>query len=183
MNNDKWLKYLEYCTSDIHNSHTTGIGSENHLGLTFDFFQRHISDSPEQTFLDIGCGNAVKAKTTNRIKAKWTGFDLNKCEGVIQGDMHELPFNDESFDTVFSSHALEHTVSPLICLTEMFRVLKQTGNLILGVPIAPGFMATAHNYVLTKKGWALLLERSGFILKIYEEKHNCGMFHCVKRRR
>ena len=178
MNNDKWLKYLEYCTSEFGHIAVTDIDNDTHIGLTFKFFKECFLDSSESKFLDVGCGTAQ----TNRIKGKWTGLDLcNSGNGIIQGDAHELPFKNESFSVVFSSHTIEHTISPLICLTEMYRVLTKTGHLILGVPVAPGFISTAHNYVLTMDGWALLLKRSGFIVRRSRVEKDCGMFHCTKR--
>jgi ubiquinone/menaquinone biosynthesis C-methylase UbiE len=53
---------------------------------------------------------------------------------IIQGFAENLPFNDASFDVVFSSHVLEHVASVEASLLEMKRVLKPGGVLIIGMP-------------------------------------------------
>lgn len=47
-----------------------------------------------------------------------------------QGDMHELPFDDASFDTVLLMHALTYTEDPGRVLAECRRVLRQSGHLL-----------------------------------------------------
>jgi SAM-dependent methyltransferase len=49
-------------------------------------------------------------------------------------DGRRLPFPDQSQDTVFSSHCLEHVENVQTALSEWFRVLKTNGFLILCVP-------------------------------------------------
>jgi len=47
-----------------------------------------------------------------------------------QGDMHELPFDTQSFDTVLLMHALTYTDRPTRVLEECHRVLRRSGNLL-----------------------------------------------------
>jgi ubiquinone/menaquinone biosynthesis C-methylase UbiE len=55
---------------------------------------------------------------------------------VIPADINSgLPFEDNSFQTVFCSHVIEHVDSPLNLLRESNRVLKNGGALILAVPV------------------------------------------------
>jgi ArsR family transcriptional regulator len=46
------------------------------------------------------------------------------------GDMHALPFDDASFDTVLLMHALTYTEEPAQVFKEAARVLKQAGKLL-----------------------------------------------------
>jgi len=48
-------------------------------------------------------------------------------------DMRSLPFNDESFDAVFSFHVIYHTDSKGIIkvISEIYRVLKPNGEVFL----------------------------------------------------
>lgn len=46
------------------------------------------------------------------------------------GDMHQLPVDDESFDTVLLMHALTYTQKPAQVFTEVSRALKPGGNLL-----------------------------------------------------
>jgi len=46
------------------------------------------------------------------------------------GDMHSLPVNDSSFDTVLLLHALTYTTDPQTVFSEAARVLRQGGHLL-----------------------------------------------------
>ena len=47
-----------------------------------------------------------------------------------RGDMHALPFEDDSFDTVLLLHALTYSRTPGQCVSEAVRVLKAGGRLV-----------------------------------------------------
>lgn len=52
-------------------------------------------------------------------------LDLNK---------DKLPFQDNSVDLVFSYHTLEHVQNYVFALSEIHRVLKHNGRLLVGLP-------------------------------------------------
>lgn len=178
MNDEKWQNYIKIATAEYGYAGVGSLNGTGHLAIAWDFFHRMNIDSADKSLLDVGCGS----NQTSIVKAKWTGVDLiqNKKENTYVGDAHELPFGDENFNIVFSSHALEHTISPLICLLEMNRVLKMGGELLIGVPMDPGFITTCHNYVLTEKGWAHLIKKAGFdIIERHTQSH-CANFYAKK---
>ena len=57
-------------------------------------------------------------------------------EKVIECDLRTLCFEDKYFDAVLSLEMLEHSPSPKGIISEMFRVLKPGGQLILTCPSA-----------------------------------------------
>ena len=174
MNDDTWKTLLEK-TSGFGHLGDTFILEDNHLGITFNFFRSLGLDNPNKNFLDIGCGDGK----TGLVKAKWTGIDM--FGEFIVGDAHELPFYDNFYDIIFCSHMLEHTLSPLICLLEIKRVLKEDGDVVIGVPCDPGFFSKDHHYVLTEKGWGHLIRQSGLkIIKTSGIQKDCIAFHCKK---
>ncbi len=80
--------------------------------------------------LEIGCGS--KRQFKNSIS-----MDIRRTDVVdIVADGRMLPFQDESFDTVYSSHTLEHfSHREVRCiLREWTRVLKVGGELELRCP-------------------------------------------------
>ncbi|MHB9054309.1 MAG: class I SAM-dependent methyltransferase [Thermoleophilia bacterium] len=98
------------------------------------FFDRHIKAA--SVMLDIGCwgGNgAIAAQGTvvgidlslDALKRASQVYDL-----VVQGNIRSLPFADESFDCVFSSHVLGHLTAEEKdgALGEIFRVTKPGGQ-------------------------------------------------------
>jgi SAM-dependent methyltransferase len=89
--------------------------------------------------LDIGCGSSRIVQTMTRA----VGMDLAlrklrwlRAPGrlLLQGDMNFLPFGDETFDAVVCSEVIEHIPRAEVRLTELVRVLRPQGVLILGTP-------------------------------------------------
>jgi len=61
-------------------------------------------------------------------------FGLHNCHADLRvGDAAKLPFEDESFDIVYSHGVLHHTPDIEQCLSEIRRVLRPGGRLILGL--------------------------------------------------
>ena len=78
--------------------------------------------------LDIGCANSPYSG----FFPKRLGFDILPGEGVdVVGDAHELPFPNETFEQILCTEVLEHLHTPHLALSEMHRVLKPGGKLIL----------------------------------------------------
>jgi ubiquinone/menaquinone biosynthesis C-methylase UbiE len=53
---------------------------------------------------------------------------------VLCGDIESLPFDDETFDVVLINEVLEHVPSETASLSEIYRVLKKDGKLVIFSP-------------------------------------------------
>jgi SAM-dependent methyltransferase len=86
--------------------------------------------------LDVGCGVKPKGdvnidffrggpnpQTGDQIRGEF--MSSKEIRNFIIADAMHLPFRDESFYTVFSSHTIEHVQNPLLMLREMCRVAKR----------------------------------------------------------
>ncbi len=95
--------------------------------------------------LMLGCGTGEESVMLNEYGASnLIGIDLSEesiriakesypdCEFVV-GDMHKLPFDDESFDFVYSSLAIHYSATPDVVYKEIYRVLKKDGMLLFSV--------------------------------------------------
>ena len=127
-----------------------------------------VEPAPDQTVLDVGCGagyfmNLVRGKYLEKsIIPFMAGIEMStfqlsymarrmEKDGVsdvvgIKANAEHLPFPDKSFDLVTCSEVLEHIRNPQRALSEMRRVLKPSGVLLLSTP-----SMTARN------GWDKLL--------------------------
>lgn len=91
------------------------------------------------TILDFGCGKGVGMKRFLKRGWQTIGFDpqlddlkIAKIFGnVVCGVGEWIPFADETFDVVISSHVLHHMADPQKGLQEIFRCLRSRGYLLL----------------------------------------------------
>jgi SAM-dependent methyltransferase len=60
--------------------------------------------------------------------------DLESPIADFHFDLHEIPFDENSFDMILCNHVLEHVVDDRKVLSEFFRVLRPGGFAILQVP-------------------------------------------------
>lgn len=100
--------------------------------------------------LDAGCGEGFIDKLlVNRLhNAEILGLeftkeaiaiakDTNPSVKYVQGDICEMPFEDNTFDLVICTEVLEHLPNPEKALSELKRV--SNGNLLITVPHEPWF--------------------------------------------
>ncbi len=89
--------------------------------------------------LEAGCGTGLILGRTLRFAKTATGVDLSagmlhkaKERGlnVVQGSITELPFQDESFDLVYSVKVLAHIEDIETAMQEMARVTRPGGTVL-----------------------------------------------------
>ena len=106
--------------------------------------------------LDIGCGIGDML----RARKNTIGVDINSetvdyCQrlGLDARTMEidRLPFEAASFDSAILDNVLEHIKEPTPLLTEVRRVLRPGGRLIVGVPGERGYAADPDHKVYYDK--------------------------------
>ena len=89
--------------------------------------------------LCIGCRDAIEVFFLKRYfrhlpGLNVTGMDISVVDDdIIEGDMHNMPFEDGKFDIIISCHSFEHCVEPIQVATEIKRVAKK--NAIIGIEV------------------------------------------------
>ena len=92
--------------------------------------------------LDLGGGRSILRQPIEKLGYAYVNFDIQqfeKCEPLIVGDAHRLPFKDLSFNIVVSKDSLEHFSQPWVVIGEVHRVLKDGGQFIIWVPFMHPF--------------------------------------------
>jgi SAM-dependent methyltransferase len=92
--------------------------------------------------LEVGVGQGSLARRLIEAGADVTGLDLTSpatIEGFHAFAVHDLntgtlPFDDAAFDVLVSTEVLEHLRAPFLVLSEMVRVLRPGGLLVLTIP-------------------------------------------------
>lgn len=103
----------------------------------------------DERVLDLGCGRGFYLKVLSSYWSdlKLYGVDLNQdylktakeiLKGrrvqLIKADATKLPFSDNFFDRIIASEILEHIKDDQKALSEIYRVLKPNGIVMMTVP-------------------------------------------------
>ncbi len=102
------------------------------------------SAPPSLVILDVGCGTGLNAATIRDKGHQVRGVDVSAVaiekfqqkgfEGKQCDIVEEIPYPDGAFDLVFASEVIEHVVDTERFLSELHRVLRPGGKLILSTP-------------------------------------------------
>ncbi|MCF6361246.1 MAG: class I SAM-dependent methyltransferase [Cyclobacteriaceae bacterium] len=61
--------------------------------------------------------------------------DIESPLAKVKLDVHDIPFDEGSYDVVFCNHVMEHVEDDYKAMSEIYRVLKPGGFAILQVPL------------------------------------------------
>jgi len=134
-----------------------------------------ISHEISGKILDIGCGRKPYKELFNYtsyigLDMKLTGHQHNNSQIDVFYNGQELPFHNNSFDSIIMTEVLEHIFNPEEILAEMNRVLKQEGKLLLTIPFLWIEHEEPYDYArYTPYALEYLLKRNGFSV-IYQKK-------------
>jgi SAM-dependent methyltransferase len=121
----------------------------NWVDLEKDSLERSLrSAAPyaKGTLIDVGCGDKPYEPIFAPYVDRHLGFEYektysdslnakkSKADFVSSGET--LPFANEEFDTVLCTQVLEHAENPWLLFSELARVLRRGGALILTVPFS-----------------------------------------------
>lgn len=117
--------------------------------------------------LDVGCGTKPYEKLFNHstyVGLEFdTGIDQEKKVADYYYDGKTFPFKESEFDSVVTNQVLEHVFNPDEFLSEINRVLKTKGKLLLTVPFVWDEHEQPFDYArYSSFGLKSLLEKNGF---------------------
>jgi SAM-dependent methyltransferase len=117
--------------------------------------------------LDAGAGQApygpLFAHCDHRTQDRPESVHGAARTADIVADLHDLPVEDESFDFVLCTEVLEHVADPARVLSELHRVLRPGGGLLLSVPFVGELHEDPDDHLrFTRYGLEGLLAGAGF---------------------
>lgn len=130
---------------------------------------KKIAPSIHGNLLDFGCGSKPYSELFVNV-SEYIGVDLqNDAHDHTNEDVDvfydgkKIPFENESFQNVFSSEVFEHVPNISDSISEIYRVLKPNGKLLLTTPFSfPEHEMPFDFRRLSHNGIIQLLEENGF---------------------
>ncbi len=155
-------------------------GCEVRLAETLPFFEKVRKSVEFESLLEVGPGLGYDANWWAESGKKVVALDSSPSEilsdrasgrfEVVDGDMHDIPFPDCSFDSILSKHALEHSLLPMVAIEETRRVLKMGGYFMVITPTGshealeghyiPGWNADQLSYLLAVCGFKTIFRQT-----------------------
>lgn len=159
------------------------------LRVVYDNILRNIN-LKNKTFLEVGCGLGYFIKVAKEKGANIYGIDIGKnlvdrCQKVVPGkyqvgSAEKLPYKDNYFDIVLCTEVIEHTPHPSKSISELIRVVKPKGIVIITTPnklYKPLFYILSffkirpyqgvENWLSVKELKSTILKNRGRIIKEY----------------
>lgn len=97
---------------------------------------RHLFAKDCNKMLHIAPEQCLSLKFRSLPTIEYLSADLNRNAAMVQMDITQITYPDQSFDIIFCSHVLEHIIEDAQAIIEMYRVLKTGGWAIFMVPIS-----------------------------------------------
>jgi len=97
------------------------------------FYDSKLKEFEDKEVYDIGAGNS-----NSNFRSRFRGYvsvdaDPN-CKPDIVADIHNLPFEDNTIESVLCFSVLEHVKDPFKVTSELHRVMKTGGKALFSVP-------------------------------------------------
>lgn len=99
-----------------------------------------VAETIEISGFDVLCVGCRNINEINYLRDKGAkkvvGIDLYSEDSDISVmDMHSMSFDENSFDMVYSSHSLEHSLDTMKAVNEFVRVVRDGGFIVIEVPV------------------------------------------------
>lgn len=101
-------------------------------------------DLKNKTVLEAGCGAGrftevlikkdpylVSSDISSAVEVNKENFPLTDKHIVVQADINDMPFEDESFDVVVCMGVIQHTPSSEETIENLYRLVKKGGTLVI----------------------------------------------------
>lgn len=112
----------------------------------------------------------------------------NVGRNIKLGVMERTGYSKENFDVVISRHVLEHGISPVVTLSEIYSITKVGGYSLHTIPCKLSGVidekSIIHSSMRNAEGWNLEFEQVGFTLQsyYYSWNHNQEEYNIIARK-
>ena len=170
---DEYINFQKKKTTDpIRRKKWLGI----EWNMKIKIFQKKFSEYIKKGFLKegmkcicLGARTGQEVVALNNLKMDAIGIDIVEQEpNVIKGDIHDVPFEDNTFDFAFTN-VFDHSIYPNKFISEIERVLKPNGYCLLHLEVDKKSDIYAENKVPTTESVIELFKKSK-VLELHKIK-------------
>lgn len=169
---DRWNEALRFVEKG---ARVLDVGGGNLYPALLERLREHEIDY-WYTDVDQGAVDAAQAL------AQKFGFVVSQFSF---GFNDELKFDDQQFDAVFSSHCVEHSFDLGATFSELHRVIREDGTLLMAVPFG-WELNPEHPYFFEAADWTAMVEDAGFAPRVVQvgseyPEHGHDLFLAARR--
>ena len=134
------------------------------------------TQNKDAVLLDLGCGVMPFRKIYSKYFSKTVAGDYERRlddENIVVLDAQNLPFTDNSFNCILLTEVLEHLPEPDRCISEISRVMRDNGKLILTVPFLHHLHEIPYDHFrYTEFQLEKMLNKNGFKINVFKRRGN-----------
>jgi DNA gyrase subunit B len=143
--------------------------------------------SPSARMLDVCCGSGIVGHSFGDRVAHKTGLDITpemrnmaklRLNEIREGSVYEIPFDQNSFDLVVTREVIHILSDARKALSEVFRVLSPSGQIIFGQTVPYSAIDAAWSFRIFKKKQPLFC--NNFMVEDIQELLSAIGFQDVK---
>ncbi len=113
--------------------------------------EKIVEISKSKLVLDVGGGEPFTKWLSGYkelfAKCDYKTMDYDKSTSPdIVGDIHNIPLQNDSVDSIICNCVLEHVENPILAVKEMYRVLRPGGKVFVHVPSIYPYHARKGHY-------------------------------------
>lgn len=179
MDNNDYEKYLSNQWKDVDRIYELKLFSK-HADMLEKLVQSSPDISKESKILCIGARYGIEMKVFQEfgfVHDNIIGIDIYpRDENIIKADMHNLPFELQTFDIIYSHHSIDHSLFPKKAFEEFNRVSKENAHWVFSIPFDDFGKEEAIDFDSSDEIKELILQFKHLVKYELEVKRNSNGF-------
>lgn len=107
-----------------------------YMKMVYDLVAKNLNNRNNIKILNLPAGNGFLSDKLRQLNCNVINADINaEREDYVYANMDDkLPFKENEFDYVICLEGIEHVISPATLISELCRICKENGAIILSTP-------------------------------------------------
>ena len=126
-------------------------GSNDRERLVYLYLRKHKKDifSNKIKVLHVAPEKKLQEALLTNPAIDYLTADIEPSKAMVQMDITDIQYPDNSFNAIICNHVLEHIVEDKKAMAELYRILRPGGWAILQVPVSLSLSKTYEDFSIT----------------------------------